>query len=197
MWCLWRSKYTLGGSTVCLMIQPEKVPYYHIGATRDPVRWFSLFIIIFLLVTCFMPKFRYWIAYFPPSLTLKQIQIQIQNRPGPRVMIQLMTTWWVTRLGLQGPELANARLSILLHRRIPGRKCRTSHQESILMNRLWTHLLLQHLQKVPREGTISADPTGRLNWNLPLAGFFFLTSPIVQEPAWYLSKLLCEKSWVK
>jgi hypothetical protein len=30
---------------------PEKVPYYHIGVTRDPVRRFSLFIVIFLLVT--------------------------------------------------------------------------------------------------------------------------------------------------
>jgi hypothetical protein len=30
---------------------PEKVPYYHIGVARDPVRRFSLFIMIFLLVT--------------------------------------------------------------------------------------------------------------------------------------------------
>jgi hypothetical protein len=48
------------------------------------------------------------------------------------------------------------------------------------MIRLPTHLLLQLLQKVLGEGSISADPIGRLNWNLPLADsaqyarFFFL-----------------------
>jgi hypothetical protein len=30
---------------------PEKVPYYHIGVAWDPVRQFSLFVVIFLLVT--------------------------------------------------------------------------------------------------------------------------------------------------
>jgi hypothetical protein len=29
----------------------EKVPYYHIGVAQDPVRRFSLFVVIFLLVT--------------------------------------------------------------------------------------------------------------------------------------------------
>jgi hypothetical protein len=85
--------------------------------------------------------------------------------------------------GLQGPELASVRLSILLlHKRIPRRKCGTGHPESILMNQLRTHLLLQLLQKVPREGTISADPTSRLNWNLPLSWVLFLTSPSYRNP---------------
>jgi hypothetical protein len=37
-------------------------------------------------------------------------------------------------LGLQGPELASARLPILLRKRIPGRKCETGHLKSILTN---------------------------------------------------------------
>jgi hypothetical protein len=50
------------------------------------------------------------------------------------------------------------------------------------MNRLRTHLPLQLFWKVPREGTISADPTGTLNWNLPLCWVLFLTSPSYRNP---------------
>jgi hypothetical protein len=109
-----------------------------------------------------MFKFRYWIASFPPSLTSKHIQIQFWDY---LVMpIQLMTRWWVTVSGLLGPKLASARLPILLLcRRNPGRKCKTGHPESRLINQLRTHLLLQLLRKVLREGTISTDPTGSFN----------------------------------
>jgi hypothetical protein len=72
-------------------------------------------------------------------------------------------------LGLLGPELASARLPILLRRRRnPERKCGTGHPESRSMIRLPTHLLLQLLQKVPGEGSISTDKIGRLNWIPPL-----------------------------
>jgi hypothetical protein len=94
-----------------------------------------------------------------------------------------MTTWRVTVSGLQGPKLTIARLLILLlHRRIPRRKCGTGHLESILTNQLQTHLLLQLLQKVLREGTISTDPIGRFNWNLPLCWVLFFTSPSYMNP---------------
>jgi hypothetical protein len=60
---------------------------------------------------------------------------------------------------------------LLLRRRNPKRKCGIAHPESRLMSWLLTHLLLQLLQKVPRGGTISIDPTGRFNWNLALCWF--------------------------
>jgi hypothetical protein len=125
-----------------------------------------------------MSNFRYWIASFPPSLASKLIQIQFQ--PRPRVPNQLMSRWWVTVLGLLGPKLASARLLILLlRRRNPERKCGIGHPVSRSMIRLPTHLLLQLLRKVSGEGSISADPTGRLNWNLPLCWVLFFTSPVV------------------
>jgi hypothetical protein len=89
---------------------------------------------------------------------------------------QLMTHWQVTVVGLLGPELASTRLPIVLYlRRNPRRKCGTGHPESRSM-----------IRKVPGEGLISADPIGRLNWNLPLCWVLFLTSPVVQDPMGYL-----------
>jgi hypothetical protein len=72
-------------------------------------------------------------------------------------------TWIITVPSLLGPELASARLLILLLRRKPRRKCGTGHPESRSTIRLPNHLLLQLLRKVSGEGSISADPTGRLN----------------------------------
>jgi hypothetical protein len=94
-------------------------------------------------------NFKYWIASFPPSPVSKPIQLQFL--PGLGVPIQLMTHWRVTMPEALGPELASARLPILLLRRNPGRKCGTGHLESRLRSWLLTHLLLQLLWKVPRE----------------------------------------------
>jgi hypothetical protein len=129
-----------------------------------------------------MSNFRYWIASFPPSPASKLTQIQFW--PGPGVPNQLMTRWWVTVLGLLGIELASARLQILLlGRRNPGRKWGTRHPKSRSTIWLLTHPLLQLMRKVPREGSIPADPTGRLNLNLPLClGPFFLLHPSYRTP---------------
>jgi hypothetical protein len=82
----------------------------------------------FCLLTCFMSNFRYWIASFLPSPASKPIQIQIWPRPG--VLNQLMTHWRVTLPSLIGPELASARLPVLLlRRRNPRRKCRKGQLE--------------------------------------------------------------------
>jgi hypothetical protein len=62
------------------------------------------------------------------------------------------------------------------------------------MNQLPTHLLLQLLQKVPGEGSISSTPIGKLNLNHSLFLVVFLTSPVVQGPVGYLSGLLYEGS---
>jgi hypothetical protein len=139
-----------------------------------------------------MSNFKYGIASFPPSPASKPIQIQFWLEP--RVPNQLMSHWWITVLSLLGPELASARLPILLRRRNPRRKCGTRYLESRSMIRLPTHLLLHLLWKVLREGSIFADPTGRLNWNLPLYWVLFLTSPVIQDPTGYLSRLLHEGS---
>jgi hypothetical protein len=117
-------------------------------------------------------NFRYWIASFLPSLASNLIQIQFLPIPG--VTLQLMTRWRVTVPEALGPELASARLLILLLRRNPRRKCGTGHPESRLRSQLLTHLLLQLLRRVPGRGIISVDPTGRLNSNIPshLISFF-------------------------
>jgi hypothetical protein len=130
-----------------------------------------------------MSNRRYWIASFPPSPASKLIQIQFWPRPG--VPNQLMSCWRVTVPGLLGPELASIRLRIhlLLLERNPRRKCGTGHPKSRSMIQLPTHLLLQLLRKVTGEGSISADPTGKLSWNLLLCWVLFLTSSAVQVPA--------------
>jgi hypothetical protein len=170
------------------------VPSYNIKVDQDPVRQFSL-IVIFLLLFTYLLQVRFQVlnSFFPPSSASKPIQIQF--RPGPRVLSQLMIRWWLTVLGLLGPELASVRLPIrLLLRRNPERKCVTGHPKSRLMSWLLTHLLLQLLRKVPGGCTISADPTGRLTWNLPLCRFGFFTTTVIQDHVGYLSRLLCEGS---
>jgi hypothetical protein len=143
-----------------------------------------------------MFNFRYWIASFPPSPTSKLIQIQFW--PGPRVSNQPMTCWWVMVSGLLGPELANTRLQIrLLLRRNPRRKWGTGHLESRSTIWLPTHLLLQLFQKVLGKDPFRSIQQVGLTWTFHCAGFFFLTWPIVQDPVGYLSRLLCEGSWVK
>jgi hypothetical protein len=88
--------------------------------------------------------FRYWIVPFPPSSASNLIQIQFLPVPG--VPIQVMTHRQVTVPEDPGPELTSARLPILLLlKRNPGRKCRTSYPESRLRSWLLTHLLLQLL----------------------------------------------------
>jgi hypothetical protein len=93
---------------------PEKVPYYHIGVTRDPVRRFSLFIIIFLLVTyLFHGQIQVLDSFFS---TIPGFKTYSDSKSAwAQSAIQLMTPLPVTVLGLQGPKLASARLPILLH----------------------------------------------------------------------------------
>jgi hypothetical protein len=145
-----------------------------------------------------MSNFKYWIASFPPSPASEPIQRQFWLGPG--VPKQLMTHWRVTVSGLLGPELASARLPILLlllRRRNHRRKWGIGHLESRSTIWLSTHLLLQLLWKVSWEGSISANPTGRHNLNLSLCWVLFLSWPIIQDPVGYLFRLLCEGSWDK
>jgi hypothetical protein len=84
---------------------PEKVPYYHIGVTRDPVRRFSLFIIIFLLVTyLFHGQIQVLDSFFS---TIPGFKTYSDSKSAwAQSAIQLMTPLPVTVLGLQGPKLA-------------------------------------------------------------------------------------------
>jgi hypothetical protein len=139
-----------------------------------------------------MSNFRYWIASFPPSPVSKPIQIQFQ--PRPEMSNQLMSHWWVMVSGLLGSKLESASLSILLLRRNPRRKCGTEHPESRSMIQLPTHLLLQLLRKVPGKVQFSPIQQVGLTGIFHYAGFFCFTSPIIQDSARNLSRLLCEGS---
>jgi hypothetical protein len=98
-------------------------------------------------------------------------------------------------LGLLGPELASAKLPILLLlRRNPRRKCGIGHPESRLTSRLLTHLLLHLPLKVPGEVLFLPIQQVGLTKIFHYASFFFLTSTVIQYPMGYLSRLLYEGS---
>jgi hypothetical protein len=183
------------------MIQPKKhlslpdplakqVRAYHIGVDRDLVRQFSLIFVNFLLLTyLLLVQFQVLDSFFSTIPVFKtdsdSISPQTQSAESADA-------------SLAGHGAGSSRTRAGKHKstNTPPQKKKSQKEVPNRASRIKINDPASNPSPAPTTegGFISTDPTGTLNWNLSLCWLHFFTSPIVQNPTRYLSKLLYEGS---